>query len=48
MVNVTDTDAPRARPKRIPKGSPLNRILLVMLLTACAIWLILPFSMAVL
>lgn len=48
MVTVTDNAVLPARPKRIPKGNLVNRILLTLLLSACAIWLIVPFFMAVL
>ncbi len=43
MVSV-----PAPRRKRVPRGNRINRILLVLLLTACTVWLVVPFSMAVL
>jgi len=48
MVSISANAAKSAPPKRISKGNLVNRILLMLLLSACAIWLIVPFSMAVL
>lgn len=47
MITVTDTDtARRARPRR-QQVNWLNRGLLIVLLTVCTIWLIVPLSMAI-
>jgi len=48
MVSASTDPGAARRPRRISKGNTVNRILLTLLLTACAIWLIVPFSMAVL
>jgi len=46
MVNLADTPPVAKTPKR--KVGTLNRVLMVLLLTVVAIWLIVPFTMAVL
>lgn len=48
MVSVATSSVPAPRRKRVPRGNRINRILLVLLLTACTVWLVVPFSMAVL
>ncbi len=46
MVSLADTAPALKPPKR--KASTLNRVLMVLLLTVVAIWLVVPFTMAVL
>lgn len=50
MVTVPDTGAPAAAAprRRVRRAGTLNRVLMLLLLTVVAIWLIVPFSMAVL
>lgn len=48
MVNLADTAPDTTSRKRVRKAGTLNRVLMVLLLTVVAVWLFVPFTMAVL